>query len=91
MAIKMMPIMATLTSKKEFIQKDDGKTYMKICVAIDGMFFWCVVFGGTAEYLNQYANVGAQLFLEDWTMKKSDSFYDYCVLRTKIIRNAEEK
>lgn len=91
MSIKMMPVVATMTNKNEMIHTDEGKNYMKICVAIDNMYFWCVLFGGTADYINQYANVGAQLFLEDWTMKKSDSFYDYAILRVKIIKNSDVK
>ena len=87
MGIKMMPTMATLTNKNSIIESDKGKIHMKVCVAIDNQYFWCVLFGGTAEYINQYANVGAQLFLEDWTMKKSESFYDFCLLRCKIIKN----
>ncbi|MGL5803147.1 MAG: hypothetical protein ACRCX7_11235 [Cetobacterium sp.] len=91
MGIKLMPTMATLTNKKELVEKADGKIYMKVCVAIDGAFFWCVLFGGTATYIDEYANVGAQLFLEDWTMNKSESFYDFAILRTKIIRNGDDK
>lgn len=91
MAIKMMPTMATLTKKNEMVIGEAGKNYLKICVAIDNQYFWCVLFGGTATYIDNYGNVGAQLFLEDWSMNKNDNYYDFVILRTKIVRNAEEK
>lgn len=89
--VKLMPVVATMTNKGELSCKENGSEYSKICVALEDQFYWCAVFGATARYIEEYANVGAKLFLEDWTLKKNGNYYDFQIRKLNIVKNGGDK
>lgn len=88
--IKLMPTVMTLTNKNEIQQSTKGTAYMKICVASEDQYIWSAVFGGTANYINDYANIGAQIFIEEWHLTKKDKYYDFIITKCRIVKNKEE-
>lgn len=86
--IALMPTMGTLVQKGEVQTSKDNKVYSKVCIALNDQYIWCALFSGTANYIDSYAKVGAQIFLEDWHFTKNDKYYDFVISKCRIVKNS---
>lgn len=93
--IKLQPTIATLTIKGELKTSTTGIPYMKCSIAVDDTYLWITIYSASATYINNYANVGAVLFLEEWNIKQNKvddkTFHDFHISRLKIVKNKEAK
>jgi len=89
--MKLQKAIATLVSKQEMVKTVFGKEYLKYSIAVNDEYHFITSFAGTARYLNDYAIVGAKLFLDDWEIKKKEIkgkvYYDITANRVSVVKN----
>lgn len=93
--LKLQPTVGTMTNKNELQKSANGTPYIKVCIAVDEGYYWSTLFGASANYIDTYANVGAQIFIEDWSLKKTEkegkSYYDFIINKCRIVKNGGDK
>lgn len=89
--IAIQPTIATVVKKLSITKTQSGIDILKVCVAINDNYVWCATFGHTALYLNEYCGVGDIIFIEDWNLKQNDKYFDFTILKTKIIKKSSSQ
>ena len=88
--LRLIPVVGTLTVIKGHKKLPNGTSVLTVCFVVDNKFYWCSAYGATADYLNNYAEIGTQMFAKEWSLKVNVSggktYYDMIISKCEIIK-----